>query len=65
MKVVVNDDCTACGTCASLCEDVFDLKDDKAIVKKSADLEANKECIEQAIEACPAEAISIVEEKNK
>jgi len=51
--------CTGCGTCAALCGEVFELKGEKAEVKKDADFKKNSSCIKQAIEACPAEAISI------
>lgn len=61
MNVKINDDCTGCGTCASLCEEVFELKGEKATVINGADMKKNAGCIKEAIEACPAEAISKVE----
>lgn len=60
-KVTVNKDlCIGCGTCASLCPEVFELKDDmKSHIKSGADLDKNKECIVEAKDACPVQAIEV------
>ncbi len=60
MSVKVNQElCIGCGTCVSLCEDVFELNEEgKSQVKTSADLAKNAECIKQSIDACPVQAIS-------
>jgi len=48
--------CIGCGNCVAICEEVFEMTDDgKAIVKKGA---KKCDCIEEAIESCPVEAIS-------
>jgi ferredoxin len=44
--------------CVNLCPEVFELKDGKSQVKGKADLEKNKDCIKQAIDSCPVQAIS-------
>lgn len=49
--------CLGCGVCISLCPEVFELKDGKSQVKGKVDLEKNKECIKQAINSCPVQAI--------
>ena len=47
--------CIGCGLCASLCAEVFEMKDDgKAHVKKQKDIP----CVKEAIESCPVDAIS-------
>ena len=54
---IVNDDCISCEQCVSECDAVFEMADDKAIVKPGADLKANSEGIIAAAGACPSEAI--------
>lgn len=49
-------ECIGCGLCASICEEVFEMKDGKAYVK--ADCKKNAKCIKDAIESCPVNAIS-------
>ncbi len=47
--------CIGCGLCASICEEVFEMRDDgKAHVKK----QKNLPCVKEAISSCPVEAIS-------
>jgi len=47
--------CIGCGLCESICEDVFEVKDDgKSHVKK----QSGDPCVDEAIEQCPVEAIS-------
>lgn len=60
MKITIKDECLACGTCAALVPEVFEVVGTKARVKK-ADLDKFKEKIMQAKEACPVGAI-VVEE---
>lgn len=55
---VDKDLCISCGLCTEICPDVFELgPDDKATVKDDADLDA--ECIEEAADSCPTEAIAV------
>ena len=46
--------CIGCGLCASLCEDVFEMKNGKAIVKAQKKIP----CVKEAINSCPTNAIS-------
>ena len=46
--------CIGCGQCASVCPQVFKMKDGKAIVKEDKDAPCKKE----AIDTCPVSAIS-------
>jgi len=58
-KVVVNqDDCIGCGNCAELCPEVFKL--DEAIEKSQVIMPTGgpEDCINDAIDQCPASAIS-------
>lgn len=44
--------------CTSLCPDIFELKEDgKSSIKEGADLNADEECVKQAVESCPVGAI--------
>ena len=62
MKPIVNQEiCIGCGTCEAICPEVFHLEDGKSFVKKLADYAAYKEKIEQAVEACPVQCISLEE----
>ena len=45
--------CIGCGLCVSICEDVFEMKEDKAIVKA----QKKTPCVKEAIESCPVKAI--------
>ncbi|MBC7074137.1 ferredoxin [Candidatus Parcubacteria bacterium] len=58
MVKVNKEKCLGCGYCTSVCPEVFEIGDDgKSQVKKGADLEKNKDCIQQAKEGCPVGAI--------
>lgn len=46
--------CIGCGLCVSICSEIFEMKGDKAIVKK----QKNLPCVKEAIESCPVNAIS-------
>jgi len=54
---VDSDLCIACGICAQVCPEVFDVgPDGKSVVKPDAD--PNASCIQDAIDQCPVGAIS-------
>lgn len=53
--------CIGCGVCATMCPQVFEVEDGKSFVKKDAPLKEKTECIREAAEACPVDAISIEE----
>ncbi|MCS4541055.1 MAG: ferredoxin [Euryarchaeota archaeon] len=49
--------CQGCGTCESLCPDVFKLEGEKAIVLKS---EGSDSCnLEEVVNSCPTGAITV------
>ena len=58
MKVTIDkDECIGCGLCATICEDVFEMADDKASVTVDlvpADLEADAQ---DAVDSCPVSVI--------
>ncbi len=51
------DECLGCETCVELCPAVFKMNDEgeKAVV---IDPDSDLECVEEAIDSCPVEAIS-------
>jgi ferredoxin len=52
--------CIGCGTCISLCSEVFELKDDnKSHVIAGVDYAQHEDCIKESIEVCPVKAISV------
>jgi len=60
MKVKVDAElCVGCGLCVNVCQDIFEMQDDKAIVKsETVPAEAEENC-KQAKDDCPVEAIII------
>ncbi len=58
MQAKVDEDlCTGCELCVTTCPEVFEMEDDKAIVKtKPVPSEAEENC-RKATEECPVEAI--------
>ncbi len=61
MKVTVNDECTACGICEDTCPEVFEMGEDKAVVKVDVVPEELQDACREAAEECPNEAIEISE----
>ncbi|MGM0504508.1 MAG: ferredoxin [Bacteroidota bacterium] len=55
-KVWIEEGCTSCGLCESICPEVFEMPDE-AIVKEDADFAANEEEIKEAAESCPVDVI--------
>jgi len=57
MAISISDDCMGCESCVELCPDVFQMNDDgdKAMV---IDPDSTLDCVEEAMDSCPAEAIS-------
>ena len=54
MVYVDKEACIGCGSCVAICEEVFEMTEDgKAKVKIQKDFP----CIQEAIEACPVDAI--------
>lgn len=56
MVNVDRDSCIGCGVCTTICPEVFELDDEgKAVIIKNANL--SLECVSEAIENCPTNAI--------
>lgn len=60
MKVSILDSCVGCGACAIINPEVFDMKDNKAIVNNVNIDKTEDLCIDAAI-SCPVNAIEIDE----
>lgn len=58
MNVTVLDSCVGCGACAIINPEVFDMKDNKAVVNSVKISESEDLCIDAAI-SCPVNAIEI------
>lgn len=54
----VKDNCIGCWACVAICDEVFDYDNEKskAFVKDVKDIQKN-DCIDDAISACPVDAI--------
>jgi len=57
-KISVNNDCIGCGACVGVCDEIFELVDGKSKPKIT---ETDNECVIEAKDACPVEAIEINE----
>ncbi len=58
MKVTVLDSCVGCGACAIINPEVFDIKENKAVVNVDKIQNSEDLCIDAAI-SCPVNAIEI------
>lgn len=62
MKVKVDNDlCIGCGLCVDICPEVFQMEDDKAVVKIQPNSPDVTNKCKQAKDDCPVEAIIIEE----
>lgn len=60
MQAIIDKElCTGCGLCESICPAVFEMAEDKAIVKANPVPDGEQERVKEAKESCPLEAISI------
>ena len=64
VKVTIDEDeCSSCEACVSECEQVFEMAEDKVVVKPAAKnpafLKQHSEGIIAAAEVCPCEAIKV------
>ena len=60
MKAKVDPDlCTGCELCVDTCPDVFEMKDDLAVVYVDVVPAAAEDCTREAAESCPASAIEL------
>jgi len=61
MKIIIDQEkCISCGSCVAVCSNVFHINEEnKAIIKDTGDNqgEADEECIKEAIDICPVQAI--------
>lgn len=57
-----NKKCIGCGTCSAMCPEVFEIQAGKATLVNEAPIEDKQECIQEAKQACPVEAISLSDE---
>lgn len=61
MKATVTDACIACGVCADICPDVFEMAGDRAkVIVEEAPTGTENACREAA-ESCPVDAIELDE----
>ena len=56
---VIADLCVGCGLCVTTCPEVFEMEEDKAIVKVQVVPPETEETCKQARDECPVEAITI------
>jgi len=54
-----HDKCIGCGACVAVCSDNWEMKDNKAVPKKTDLTEDELECNKEAAEACPVKCIKI------
>jgi ferredoxin len=59
-KVWIEDGCTACGLCETICPEVFELQD-VAVVIEDVNYSAYEEQIREAADSCPVEVIKYSE----
>lgn len=55
-KVWIEEGCTSCGMCESICPNVFEMPDE-AVVVEDADFDTNEDDIIEAADSCPVEVI--------
>lgn len=59
-KVVIDQaECIGCETCVELCPEVFALDSDGEKAEVIKEDEVDLECVQEAIDSCPVECISI------
>ena len=59
-KVWVEEDCTSCGICESLCPEVFVIEDISTVIE-GVNYAVNEDQIKEAAESCPVEVIKFSE----
>jgi len=62
MKISIDAElCTGCELCVDTCPEIFEMGDDTATVKVDTVPEDQEDCVREAAENCPVEAILIEE----
>ena len=51
--------CIGCGACQAVCPKYFELNNDKSSLKKEEIEEKDINCVKEAINGCPVQAIEI------
>ncbi len=60
MKVSIDEDlCTGCGLCTDSLPEIFEMKDDLAVVIQADVPEDKEDEVQEATDDCPAEAIIV------
>jgi ferredoxin len=63
MKIKIDQEkCIGCGSCTSVCLDVFDLNDENKAILRDTGIsqgEIDDQCVNEAIDICPVQAIEI------
>ncbi|MDD4526764.1 MAG: ferredoxin [Candidatus Margulisbacteria bacterium] len=62
MTIIINDQlCIGCGVCAAMDEEIFVMDEESGLAKVRSQNIKNKELLEEIIDTCPVNAISIIE----
>ena len=56
-KVWIEEGCIVCGVCDATAPDVFELKDETAVVREGVKFEEYEDDIKEAADNCPVEVI--------
>ncbi len=60
LTIKINDNiCIGCGVCSAMCEDVFAMDEESGLAKVVSQDIKNKELLDEIIDTCPVNAISI------
>ena len=60
MKIKIDQEtCIGCGSCQVVCPDFFELDDENKVEVKEGDSGASDDCVQEAIDICPVDAIKV------
>jgi ferredoxin len=59
MKARVTEDCISCGRCVEICPEVFEMGEDRALVKVNEIPEQYQDATQEAADECPTSAIIV------